>query len=88
MNDKYRDLITIKDENGHERELSIEALFDMDEKSYALLKENNETFLMRVKNEGNEQYLIGITDPFEKESILDAYEIALGATLEENEDHS
>lgn len=88
MTDKQRDFITIQEENGRERELSIEALFDMHEQSYALLKENNETFLMRVENEANEQYLISVTDPTEKESILDAYRIAIQANPEENEDQS
>ena len=36
--DVYRDKVVILDENGDEKELSIEALFDMKNKTYALLR--------------------------------------------------
>lgn len=79
---EHRDFISIQDEEGQLRKLAVEALFDMDEQPYALLKEYNDMYLMRVENEGDEQYLVSITDPTEQESILDAYEIALEATTE------
>ncbi|MDZ5473849.1 DUF1292 domain-containing protein [Bacillus sp. 31A1R] len=77
MAENIRDYITIEDENGNEKEYSIEALFDMEDNSYALLKSMDETILMKIEEEGDEQYLVGITDPEEKSSILDAYEIAI-----------
>jgi hypothetical protein len=35
-NDVYRDKIVVLDENGDKKEFSIEALFDMKDKTYAL----------------------------------------------------
>lgn len=77
-----RDPITVTDENGHEMHLTVEALFDMYDETYALLKtrdENQDILVMRVENEGSEQYLESIEDPNTIENILDAYEIALDA---------
>lgn len=74
-----RDYITIMDENGKEKDYTIEALFDMEQQSYALLKNLNETILMKIETEGENQYLVGIDDPKERESILDAYQIAVDA---------
>ncbi|MDT8861120.1 DUF1292 domain-containing protein [Alkalihalobacillus sp. MEB130] len=79
MEDQVRDQITIEDENGEVRDYSVEALFDMEDHSYALLTSNEDTLLMRVEEEEDEQYLVGITDPEERESILSAYEIAVEA---------
>ncbi|MFC7061458.1 DUF1292 domain-containing protein [Halobacillus seohaensis] len=86
MTDEREDFIGIQDENGHEMDLAIAAQFDMDEQSYALLKENDEAFLVRVETKGDEQYLVNVTDPTEKESILDAYEIAMEADPEDIEE--
>lgn len=72
-----RDHITVEDENGQEREYAVEALFDMGDQSYALLKAMDETILMRIEDEGDQQYLVGVTDPSERDSILDAYQIAV-----------
>ncbi|GAE25144.1 hypothetical protein JCM9140_1121 [Halalkalibacter wakoensis JCM 9140] len=77
--DQVRDHITIEDENGEIKDYSVEALFDMEDQSYALLTSNEDTLLMRVEEEEDEQYLVGITDPEERESILHAYEIAVEA---------
>ncbi|MGO4888059.1 DUF1292 domain-containing protein [Anaerobacillus sp. MEB173] len=74
-----RDQITVQDQSGNEFKYSVEALFDMDDQSYALLSSNNETVLMRVEDEEDEQYLIGITDENEREAILEAYQIAVEA---------
>jgi uncharacterized protein YrzB (UPF0473 family) len=79
MNTDKRDYITIQDEEGKEIDYTIEALFDMDGNSYALLRNLDETILMRIELEGDEQYLVGINDPTELESILDAYQIAVDA---------
>ena len=48
-NEEVRDFVTIKDENGVEKEYSIEALFDMEEETYALLQSNGETLLIVSK---------------------------------------
>ena len=72
-----RDYITIEDENGHRKDYAVEALFDMEEEYYALLKAEDETIVMKVEGEEGNQYLLGISDPSESESILDAYQIAV-----------
>jgi len=72
-----RDFITIEDENGNEKEFAVEALFDMEDQSYALLVSGDETVLMRIEEYGDEQYLVGINDKKEREAILDAYQIAI-----------
>ncbi|HWO98366.1 MAG TPA: DUF1292 domain-containing protein [Bacillus sp. (in: firmicutes)] len=77
--DETRDFVTIEDEHGIEKQYAIEALFDMEGNSYALLKADDETLLMRVEDDGDEQYLVGLSDPEERESILDAYQIAVEA---------
>ncbi|WP_227936328.1 DUF1292 domain-containing protein [Alkalihalobacillus deserti] len=74
-----RDQITIEDENGRTKDYSVEALFDMENHSYALLSSDEDTILMRVEDEEDEQFLVGITDPEERDSILHAYEIAVDA---------
>ncbi|MCS0543073.1 DUF1292 domain-containing protein [Aeromonas veronii] len=82
MSDVYRDKIVVKDENGEEKEFSIEALFDMKEKTYALLhseQDQNNTFVMQVENTDDGQFLTGINDPTERDMVLDAYEIAVDA---------
>jgi hypothetical protein len=75
-----RDFVTIEDESGIEKQYAIEALFNMEDQTYALLQSDEGTLLMRVENEGDEQYLVGLSDPEEHESLLHAYEIAVEAT--------
>lgn len=72
-----RDHILVEDENGQEKEYAVEALFDMGNQSYALLRFGDETLLMRIEDEGEQQYLVSVTDPTERDSILDAYQIAV-----------
>ncbi|YCA13418.1 DUF1292 domain-containing protein [Bacillus sp. AK128] len=79
MEQEKRDFITIQDKDGFEKEYAVEALFDMEDHSYALLQNIDETILMRIETEGEEQYLIGINDPDERNSVLDAYQIAVDA---------
>lgn len=82
MSDVYRDKIVVKDENGDEKEFSIEALFDMKDKTFALLRseqDQNNTFVMQVENTVDGQFLTGINDPSERDMVLDAYEIAVDA---------
>ncbi|WP_129710677.1 DUF1292 domain-containing protein [Priestia megaterium] len=88
MNNEERDFVTIEDENGIEKQYAVEALFDMKEQTYALLQSNGETLLMRVEEGDNdEQYLVGLTNPQERESILDAYQIAVEAAPAEKKFH-
>ncbi|MEK1833493.1 DUF1292 domain-containing protein [Priestia megaterium] len=88
MNNEERDFVTIEDENGIEKQYAVEALFDMKEQTYALLQSNGETLLMRVEEDDNdEQYLVGLTNPQERESILDAYQIAVEAAPAEKKSH-
>ncbi|WP_280169416.1 DUF1292 domain-containing protein [Priestia megaterium] len=88
MNNVERDFVTIEDENGIEKQYAVEALFDMKEQTYALLQSNGETLLMRVEEDDNdEQYLVGLTNPQERESILDAYQIAIEAAPAEKKSH-
>lgn len=77
--DEKRDFVTIEDEHGIEKQYAVEALFEMEGNSYALLRAASETILMRVEDDGDEQYLVGLSDPEESESILDAYQIAVEA---------
>lgn len=82
MSDVYRDKIVVLDENGDEKEFSIEALFDMKDKTFALLRseqDQNNTFVMQVENTDGGQFLTGINDPSERDMVLDAYEIAVDA---------
>ncbi|RID83655.1 DUF1292 domain-containing protein [Peribacillus asahii] len=77
MRDNHRDYITVEDEKGNRKDYALEALFDMKEESYALLKGEEETIVMKVEGEEGNQYLLGISDPLESEAILDAYQIAV-----------
>jgi uncharacterized protein YrzB (UPF0473 family) len=84
-NDIYRDKIVVLDENGDEKEFSIEALFDMKDKTYVLLRseqDGNNTFVMQVENTDDGQFLTGISDPSKRDMVLDAYEIAVDANPE------
>ncbi|MEH7014267.1 DUF1292 domain-containing protein [Neobacillus niacini] len=77
MHDEPRDYITIKDDQGNLKDFAVEALFEMEGKSYALLAAENVTMVMKVEGEEGDQYLVGISDPDESQSILDAYQIAV-----------
>lgn len=77
--DPVRDMVTIEDESGNELQYGVEALFDMEGASYALLHSEEDTILMRVEEDGEEQFLVGITNEDEKEAILVAYQIAVDA---------
>jgi uncharacterized protein YrzB (UPF0473 family) len=77
MKDEPRDYITIKDDDGNLKDFAVEALFEMEGKSYALLAAEDETMVMQVEGEEGDQYLVGISDPVESQSILDAYQIAV-----------
>ncbi len=75
--DEPRDFITIEDNQGNLKDYAVEALFDMEDESYALLKAEDETIVMKIEGEEGNQDLVGINDPSESEAILDAYQIAV-----------
>ena len=75
--DEPRDYITIKDDDGNLKEFAVEALFEMEGKSYALLAGEDETMVMQIEGEEGDQYLVGISNPVESQSILDAYQVVV-----------
>lgn len=77
--DSIRDLVTVKDDKGNQKQYEVEALFEMNGESYALLRDHEETVLMRVEEETGQQVLIGLDHEFEKSNLLDAYQIAVDA---------
>ena len=79
------DYIVVEDENGNEIEFTVDAFFEMADHSYALLSSEDEVTIMRVEEENGEQVLVGISDE-ELESVWNAYEIALEASVEDQED--
>lgn len=78
-----RDRITISDEQGNEKEFYVEALFNMDDEDFAIISSSDETLLMKVEGKGDEQYLVGISNPDKRDAILDAYQIAMEAADED-----
>jgi hypothetical protein len=78
--DSLRDLITIQSESGEQLAYEVEALFDMEGKSYALLRSGDETTLMRVHEDEHGQHLVNISNESDKASLLDAYQIAVDAS--------
>jgi uncharacterized protein YrzB (UPF0473 family) len=82
FNEQERDYITVKDESGKEKKFAVEALLNMEDHTYTLLRneqDQNDAIVMQVENEEDGQYLIGINDPHIKSMVLDAYEIAVDA---------
>ncbi|WP_423406800.1 DUF1292 domain-containing protein [Heyndrickxia sp. MSNUG] len=77
--DSIRDLVTVVDENGIQRQYEVEALFEMKDDSFALLRDREGTVLMKVEEKGGEQYLVGLNNDIEKTNLLDAYQIAVDA---------
>ncbi|PLT30761.1 DUF1292 domain-containing protein [Peribacillus deserti] len=81
---EIRDFVTIEDEEGIERQYAVEALFDMEDQSYALLTSGDDTILVGVEEEDGEQYITNIDDPEERDNVLAAYQIAVDAAPAEN----
>jgi len=77
--DSIRDLVTVADEQGIQRQYEVEALFEMNGESFALLRDPEGTVLMRVEEQGGEQFLVGLDNDKEKSYLLDAYQIAVDA---------
>lgn len=71
------DHIIVEDEQGYRKEYAVEALFDMRDESYALLKSGNDMVVMRIVVENGQQILSGINDPIESEAILDTYQFVV-----------
>ncbi|MGZ4134053.1 MAG: DUF1292 domain-containing protein [Tumebacillaceae bacterium] len=74
-----RDVLIVEDAQGRQQEFGIEGLFEMDDESYVLLASQDDTVLMKVEGEGDDQELVGIQDPELLQSLLDAYQIAVEA---------
>lgn len=66
---KINSRVTLSDEEGNHKEYRVEAFFDVDDQSYAMLTSKDEKLLMNVK--GND--LVRLASPEETESILGAY---------------
>ncbi|WP_079509191.1 DUF1292 domain-containing protein [Mesobacillus jeotgali] len=78
-NDSIRDLVTVRDEHGNERQFQVEALFEMNGQSYAMLRDGEDTLVMKVEDKGGDQFLVGLENDTEKSHLLDAYQIAVEA---------
>ncbi|MED4531655.1 DUF1292 domain-containing protein [Metabacillus fastidiosus] len=82
-----RDYILVEDEDGTEKQFVVEALFDIEDKTYAFLRseeDKEDTIVMEVEDDGSGQYLIGIDDPEEVNMVLDAYEVVLHADKQDS----
>lgn len=82
--DSIRDLVTVTDDMGKEREFEVEALFEMNGESYAMLRNEDGTVLMKVEEQGDDQFLVGLESDAEKSQLLDAYQIAVDAAPAED----
>ncbi|ASS74338.1 DUF1292 domain-containing protein [Tumebacillus algifaecis] len=80
-----RDRILVEDDQGVQQEFGVEGMFEMDERNYVLLTNEEDTILMQIVGEGEHQELVGIDDPEEAQSLLDAYQIAVDAAPAEGE---
>ncbi|PWK13378.1 DUF1292 domain-containing protein [Tumebacillus permanentifrigoris] len=79
-----RDVMVVRDAQGHEREFGVEALLEMNDQNYVLLVDGEDTLLMLVEGEGEHQELVGIPEGYVLDSLLDAYEIAVEAAPAES----
>ncbi|WNF21073.1 DUF1292 domain-containing protein [Mesobacillus jeotgali] len=82
--DSIRDLVTVTDDTGKERKFEVEALFEMNGESYAMLRNEDGTVLMKVEEQGEDQFLVGLESETEKSQLLDAYQIAVDAAPAED----
>ncbi|WP_245243537.1 DUF1292 domain-containing protein [Mesobacillus selenatarsenatis] len=82
--DSVRDLVTVTDEKGNVKQFEVEALFEMNGESYAMLRNEDGTVLMKVEEQGNDQFLVGLESEKEKSQLLDAYQIAVDAAPAED----
>ncbi|NKE06193.1 hypothetical protein GWK17_12050 [Bacillus selenatarsenatis] len=56
----------------------------MNGESYAMLRNEDGTVLMKVEEQGNDQFLVGLESEKEKSQLLDAYQIAVDAAPAED----
>lgn len=84
QNDTIRDLVTVVDDQGKERQFEVEALFEMNGESYAMLRNEDGTVIMKVEEQGEDQFLVGLDTDVEKSNLLDAYQIAVDAAPAED----
>lgn len=82
--DSIRDLVTVTDDLGKERQFEVEALFEMNGESYAMLRDEEGTVLMKVEVQDGDQFLLGLNSDIEKSHLLDAYQIAVDAAPAED----
>lgn len=82
--DTIRDLVTVTDDTGREKQFEVEALFEMNGESYAMLRNEDGTVIMKVEERGNDQFLVGLENGTEKSQLLDAYQIAVDAAPAED----
>ncbi|MFA9558883.1 DUF1292 domain-containing protein [Evansella sp. AB-rgal1] len=74
-----KEQITIRDDEGNEKVFQVDAMFEMGDHSYAMVTSGDNTFVMRIMDNGDrKQSLISATDE-EIENLMDAYNIALDA---------
>lgn len=69
---------------GIVKQFEVEALFEMNGESYAMLRNEDGTVLMKVEEQGNDQFLVGLESEKEKSQLLDAYQIAVDAAPAED----
>jgi uncharacterized protein YrzB (UPF0473 family) len=79
-----KDYVTVQDDQGNEKVFQVDALFDMEGESYAMLTSGEETMVMKVEDENGSQSLVSATDE-EIENLMDAYNIAIDADIDEPE---
>jgi hypothetical protein len=78
-NDSIRDLVTVLDDKGNQRQYEVEALFEMNGETFAMLRDQEGTVLMRVEDQDGQQFLVGLNNEMDKSNLLDAYQIAVDA---------
>ncbi|MDG5786730.1 DUF1292 domain-containing protein [Evansella sp. AB-P1] len=76
--------ITVEDDEGNEKVFQVDAMFDMEDHSYAMITSGDETLVMRVEGKEGKQSLVSATED-EIENLMDAYNLAIDATIEEED---
>lgn len=74
MDKLKNDVITVVDEDGSETNFVVEGRFSIDDQRYIVIRNTDETWLMKVGEENGKQLLMAISNPIERERIMDAYE--------------
>jgi len=74
--------VTLKKQDGNYTNYIVELLFDMGERSYAMLTNNQESILMRVQGDN----ILGYATKEEKKEVFSAYNIAIDNSSSDNVD--